>query len=989
VNLLRLGALTALAGAGLAAPLPFARSSDNAAQAGPTTKTATVREGTSMAVALSPDRRTLVIDLQGSLWALPIEGGEARRLTDEYLDARQPAWSPDGRRIAFQGYRDGTWRIWTIDADGGNPAPLTSGPFDDREPHWSQDGATIAFSSDRSGNYDIWLLNVATGATSRLTSHAANEFWPAWSPDGREVAYVSDRRPGTGVFASSVGGAERTLAPIAGTLSAPSWRPDRSELFYTTTANGIGKVMLGAAELSADEDPHPFRAQWLSNDEVVYTGNGRIRRRTLSTGRLDTIAFSATLTVSPARGTYTRQARDVDTTTPQPALGIIRPVLSKDGRQLAFAALGDIWLMPLGSPARRLTDDEFSDTDPAWSPDGRQLAYVSDRAGGMDVWVHDFGQRTHRRLTQLPDAEMAPTWSPDGRHIAFVSNTGFEQGTIYVIEARGGVPLKVYDESFGPGYPTWSPDGRHVAISTLQPYSSRFREGMNATRVVTVDGGHSRIVSVDPQLPMGKRSGDGPAWSPDGRQMAYVSNGALHVVPVAEDGTPNGPARRLVDELADAVSWANAREVLYIATDRVKVVSTVDGRVRDIPIDVNWEPVHGAGTTVVHAGRLVDMTSPQARTDVDIVIEGHRIARVEPHRDELHRGRIVDATGLTVMPGLIEGHGHLSKEHGGLFGRAHLAWGITSVRSPGGSPYESLEERESIEAGRRPGPRLFIAGYLLDGIRPYYPMASTAPSEAVVDMEVERARRLGFDLLKTYVRLPDLLQRHAVLRAHAIGIPLSSHEIYPAARSGMDSVEHLAATSRRGYTPKQSLLGVMYEDVERILATADMTLTPTVALGGFARALAAEPALREDPRTRTLQASWALTRMQAMTTPADPVVQARTVARVHENLRRLHAAGVRLIAGVDSPLMPYGIALHTEIQAYQEAGLSPFEALRTATVNPAGLLNADLGTIEPGQLADLIVVEGDPLKDVRAARNVRRVIRDGIAYELADLLRRP
>ena len=207
---------------------------------------------------------------------------------------------------------------------------------------------------------------------------------------------------------------------------------------------------------------------------------------------------------------------------------------------------------------------------------------------------------------------------------------------------------------------------------------------------------------------------------------------------------------------------------------------------------------------VVHAGALIDGRSRTARTDVDVVVEGHRIREVQPHRADLHTGTVVDATGLSVMPGLIEGHGHLLKEDGTMFGRVHLAYGITTVRSPGGVPYEGVEDRESIESGRRIGPRVFMTGYLLDGWRPYYPIATTAPTEAVVDMELERAKRLDYDLLKTYVRLPDLLQKRVIEGAHRLGIPTSSHEIYPAALSGSDSVEHTGATSRRGYSPKQS-----------------------------------------------------------------------------------------------------------------------------------------------------------------------------------------
>src|SRR5262245_31868391 len=111
----------------------------------------TLHEGTNMAASLSPDGRTIAIDLLGTLWTLPAEGGTATAITDIFLDARQPVWSPDGRRLAFQAYRDSTWQIWTVGADGKDLKPVTSSAYDDREPVWSPYGARLAFSSDRSG----------------------------------------------------------------------------------------------------------------------------------------------------------------------------------------------------------------------------------------------------------------------------------------------------------------------------------------------------------------------------------------------------------------------------------------------------------------------------------------------------------------------------------------------------------------------------------------------------------------------------------------------------------------------------------------------------------------------------------------------------------------------------------------------------------------------------------------------------------------------
>ena len=124
-----------------------------------------LHEGTNFSVALSPDKSTLALDLQGTLWIMPVAGGTAKAITDNLGDARQPAWAPDGKSLVFQSYRDGGWHLWTIQADGTNLKQITFGIYDDREPSYSPDGQRIVFSSDRSGNYDVWEMNLATART--------------------------------------------------------------------------------------------------------------------------------------------------------------------------------------------------------------------------------------------------------------------------------------------------------------------------------------------------------------------------------------------------------------------------------------------------------------------------------------------------------------------------------------------------------------------------------------------------------------------------------------------------------------------------------------------------------------------------------------------------------------------------------------------------------------------------------------------------------
>ena len=166
------------------------------AQELPTTRqiTLTLTEGTSMAAAVSPDRRSIAIDLVGSLWVLPIRGGEAKRITPMLLEARQPTWSPDSQSIAFQGYDDGAWHIYVINRDGGDVKAVTNGEFDDREPAWSHDGSRIAFSSDRYGGIStIWEVCARNAARSGRSATRDGSM-PSWSPNDDEIAFVSQDR---------------------------------------------------------------------------------------------------------------------------------------------------------------------------------------------------------------------------------------------------------------------------------------------------------------------------------------------------------------------------------------------------------------------------------------------------------------------------------------------------------------------------------------------------------------------------------------------------------------------------------------------------------------------------------------------------------------------------------------------------------------------------------------------------------------------------
>ncbi len=955
----------------------------------------TVSEGTSMSVGVSPDGKTLAIDMQGSIWTLPVTGGAAKRITDLYNDARQPTWSPDGKWITFFGYRDGGYDVWAIAPDGSHQHKLTWGPFDDREPTWSHDGTRVAFSSDRGdplgSDYNIWTLDVHSGELKQLTKDPADDYMPAWSPDDKEIAFASARQNGQSVWAVTVAtGAERRVSTAAGRVDAPSWGPDGQIIYHVTSGTGRGVAPgpesshyeIAGKNITGDENVFAFRASF-SPGAFYYVSDGKIRKRSAAGGDAQVVPFTATMTVTRASTMYTRKKRDFTSTVPRQVLGLVKPALSPDGKAIAFAAIGDIYVMPVGGKPVNLTKDAAFDTDPAWSPDGAQLAYSSDKnSEHLQLWVRDMKSGQSRQMTHLTTQPQGAAWSPDGKRIAFFNVDGmWRVAEMSVVDVATGEVTKIHDSLAQPGAPTWSPDGKHVALAEVAPLTKRFREGTNQILTIAVPPNPSnqdKWYAPTPLLGIDSRGGGGPSWSPDGTKMAAIYEGVLAVWPVSTAGAPLGPPRHVTSESAHSPSWAgDSRHILYQSLDKLRILDIETGEARTVPVDLKYTPAIPTGRIVVHAGKLLDMTSPTERSNVDIVIEGNKILSVGAHSDANAAGgaHVIDASNLTVMPGLTEFHSHLQPDFGESEGRAFLAFGITTVRSPGNTPYEPVEEREANEAGVRPGPRVYGTGYLMEWQRVYYKMGVAISSVSQFEMELQRAKVLQYDLLKSYVRLPDLQQKRMVEFAHGIGIPVATHEIYPASFVGVDNTDHNSATSRRGYSPKMATLQRAYDDVIQLFGKSQRMLTPTL-FGSVSRLFQADPDLKNDPRFR-LYPKWM--QAQVATMANGPSVAAGNGKMVVDVMR----AGGLILAGTDTP---NAINLHGEIAAYVTAGMTPFEALKTATVNPAKALNVDTGTIEAGKLADIIMLEGDPLEDIANTRRVKRVIANGRVYEMSQLL---
>ena len=1017
-----------------------------------------VTEGTNFAVAASPDGTQIVMDLQGTLWLLPAAGGAAEALTDGLGDDRLPDFHPDGDRVAYQSFRSGTWDIWQLALPSGEPERLSTTEFDDREPAWSPDGARIAFSSDRGGTYDIWLLDVATGETTPLTSGLGNESQPAWTPDGDSVVFVATPEgdvEGTVQRVSPAAGSEPVAVPeTGGMIAAPAVSPDGTRVVFRrllyeglllmgsrfdigTAAEWVVAPFPGEAAQSdsgGDADPpeseddagapralagggediFPFRPQWLDARTLLYTADGGIRRLEIAedsaapeeassdAAEAAAIPMSAELAVRRPPERHGRIRTESEE--PMPVRGIIRPSVSPDGTRLLYAALGDIWTAPLdGSEAPLpVTRDTWLDTDPVWLPDGASVLFASDRGGTMDIWEKRLDSGPGGGLVQLTarlGAEVSPAVTADGSRIAWLDESGNLRVTTRGPGAgpdRDQEEAVVYRARRGAGMPSWSPDGETIALASLVPYSSRYREGRNRIALISASTGEARFLE-EPAASFGTRDSDGPVFSPDGGRLAFALDAGLAVLRLDADGMPEGPPETVFEGPVDFPAWTSDGTAIVALSGTEVVRIDADGSGSEtIRLRHEFPPAPPSGSLLLHDVGVLDVEKGEVLPGQDVLVEAGRIVSVtpvgEPPPEEM---RVVRGEGATLIPGLIEMHTHpMTPAFGNRFGRAHLTYGVTSVRVPAAAAYRVLEERESILAGLRVGPRVFLTGAPLDGTRIYYAGAPALSSGPAMDAALELARDLDYDVVKTYVRLDDESQREAIRRAQRMGAFVTSHELYPAVRYGVNGLEHVKGTSRRGFSPKMTDLGRAYQDVRALIAESGVFFTPTMLIyGGWDLALAREPTLLSSDRRIGAFPAWLASSLtSAPDASGDPEARlARSMALMRpmwDTVSSIAAAGGRIIAGTDTPIIPYGLGLILEVEQLAEAGLGPAGALRAATVTAAEALGlgGELGVIAPGALADLVLIEGNPLEDIRNLRRVRAVLANGRLATLDQLL---
>ncbi|HYO11840.1 MAG TPA: amidohydrolase family protein [Thermoanaerobaculia bacterium] len=419
----------------------------------------------------------------------------------------------------------------------------------------------------------------------------------------------------------------------------------------------------------------------------------------------------------------------------------------------------------------------------------------------------------------------------------------------------------------------------------------------------------------------------------------------------------------------------------------------------------------GAPALLVRDVTLIDGTGAPPRQHASVLVRSGIIQEIGDAASlQVPRGaQVVEGRGRFLIPGLWDAHVHLSYGDETLLG-VLVANGVTSVRDMGGD-LEILDTlRARIDKGELVGPRIFRTGPVVDGPKPGVPhrLTVTGPEEA--REAVARLQGLGVDLIKIHNAVPREAFFALAEEARRRGLPFAGHvpmtvEPAEAAGAGQRSVEHIATLIEGTYMARfanepaalEAMPRWMEEEVPRlaaIFARQGTVFVPTIIaydLRARRGALADHP----DPRVRyvspALREYWDLAfPLNARDRdPASLALRRKFVEDGLEMTRRMHEAGVAIAVGSDlagRDVLP-GFSVHDEIALLVAAGLSPLEALRAATMEPARMLDVagTLGTIAPGKTADLVLLEGDPLVEIRNVGRIAAVVLRGRLLRREDL----
>lgn len=965
----------------------------------------------------SPDgqRLAFISDRSGgeNLWIANADGSAPIQLSkDDDRSFASPAWSPDGQYVyvarSVPSY--GLYEIWMYHVRGGSGVQITrangSSPAAGAHMHAGADEETAAAVDVR-----------------------PNTMGPAPSPDGKYLYYglksggfeYNAEFPLWSIARRDLGtGTEDVFITAPGSAMRPVLSRDGTQLVYAVRHNGQTGLRLRELDSGADrwlaypvqrdeQEAHPTRDVMPAYDftpdgkALMLSYGGKIRRLDIATGEAREIPFKADVNLDIGPDLHVQQRSPAG---PVRARVIQTPRQSPNGRTAVFSALGKLYLLDLqpGATPRRLTSATDAEFHPSWSADGRWITYVTGSAKGGHIWkVRAEGRSTPQRLTDVTGFYSDPLFSPDGRNVYALRSSNYD---------RMRAPSEVFFERIADLIRVPAAGGRSTLIShapaARSPHLSSDPQRLyfysNAgLQSVRLDGSDRRVhvqikglgttVQPDPIAVTDVR------LSPDGKWALAQLASQVHLIAVPQTGdtalqinltSPIVPHQKITRFGADYFDWADGGKTITwslgsrmyrLPLERVAFNApaapapepeSFDARI-EVPRDVP------SGTVVLRGATAITMKGNEVIENADVVVKDGRIVGAGPRGSVPFEGtaNIRDVSGRFIVPGFVDTHAHWYEIRRGVLDLENwsflinLAYGVTSGLDVQPFTSDMFVYEDMIDAGLMIGPRAHSTG---PGM---FSNNRLANAQEALDLESRYRDFYQTRNLKSYV-IGNRRQRQLVIgAAEQLGM-------MPTTEGALDFKLGLTHAIDGFAGHEHALPSVpLYDDVVQLFARTGINYTPTLLVtygGPFAEdEFYIKQSPLDDPKVKRFMPAFAQelhTRRHIAFRRQDHIYP-QLAAEAAKILR----AGGRV--GVGSHGQLQGLGYHWELQALAEGGFTPVELLRIATLGSAEIIGraSELGSLEAGKFADLLVLERDPRADIKHTLSIQQVMKNGRLYD--------
>ncbi len=1071
----------------------------------------TTDEGTWMSLDVSPDGKTIVFDLLGDLYTLPIAGGNATRITGGPAFDAQPRYSPDGRTIVYTSDGTGAENLWLVDASGQHPRALTREQQSQFiSPVWTPDGKYIAVSRSGAGiggsAYDLYMYHKDGGTGLKLTgatpgsapaaapaagANAAfdNYIGAAFGKDPRYVyaaakhggfgynmqfpawqVVVYDRETGkTFVRTSAPGSAMRPALSSDGKWLAYATRSDTStELRLRDLASGdeitlAPHVQRDDQESRYTRDLLPGYAFTPDGKSLVISYGGTFWRVDVPSGKTTQIPFTAQ--VSQRLGPLVKFDYTInDSTVTVQQIRDATP--SPDGKRLAFTSLDRLWVMdlPAGKP-QRLTKSDEGEYSPTWSPDGHYLAYVTWTEQGGDIYrVRADANASPEKLSRQSAFYQDLTYTPSGTRLLAVrgprqprvEDEGSFGLELVSIPADGGGTTMISPIAV-PGTPHFTRDTTRIYMydpkeglvsmrfdgtdrkaiikvtgfvppapgSTTRPTPAQSilispdgtqaiaEVGMNVYLLdVPVMGTEPTISVVKPAAaPVPVRritriGGEFLGWSRDGRSFHYSLGHSYFTYNLAladslvRDSTARADSLKDVDGTRAARGGSRTDTVVAGRTpaspvsigtvDSARVANATKSRIKpayepnrlDVLITVPSD--RPTGTVALRGARIITMKGDEVIENGTIVIRGNRIAAVGPSASvSIPAGaQIIDVPGTTIMPGLVDIHYHSQWLITGVHSTevwqylSELAYGVTTTRDPQTSTTDVLTYGDLVATGDMIGPRIFSTG---PGV---FSSEGISSLDDARDVLRRYADFYNTHTLKEYMSGEREVRQWIIMAARELGL-------MPTTEGGLDFKMNLTEMLD-GYPGHEHTYPIypLFKDVVQLEAQSGITYTPTLIVeygGPWAENYWYEHYdIEQDAKVNRFMPKAEVDK-RALRRPAWFREDQYPFPKFAQQLAKIVAAGGRVGLGAHGQIP--GIGDQWELWSIASGGMPNLDVLKVGTIFGADAIGfgKELGSLEVGKLADLQILDKNPLDNIRNTNTIRDVMKNGRLYDANTL----